>query len=210
MEVSEDASFPWTSETEHGTTLFDGTGPCSSCKFPLSIVDPLLSEYNRDSPLDIDPLNMDLNSQSSSFLDAENSLDDGSNTFKTEVDVSLGILGHPFEQEGKYGPQNTALLPAPGRAKKLDSLLVEKPSSEPHFTKGKKKKKPKFHNMKELAAPPKIAAKISVKKNYQINSRPCKKWTLVETDQQTLFGGTFRKKVSGTTVCLRRLQDVSF
>ncbi|XP_055341834.1 transcription factor YY2-like [Paramacrobiotus metropolitanus] len=131
--------------------------------------DALLSDHNRDNSALLYPLSMDT-SQSSSLLDAD--------------DVKIPAS---TENPADAAAQHTSNQQLLNSVKKLcDSLPRAHAAGE---SAGKSKKK-KSASTKESAA-----LKTFVRRNFQITTQPAKKWTLVETDQETLFGTTFKKKV---------------
>lgn len=140
----------------------------------------------------MDNLAIDMTSQSSSYLDEfpENFKEDDSGMEDVQRDG-----GEYFDGSGNL----VSILSLSAKPKKLEALLEDKPASEESPMNSKKKfKKPKLFATKDLMGSSKISvgpSKVSVKKNFQISSEPAKKWTLVEADQETLFGGKFKKKV---------------
>jgi Zinc finger, C2H2 type len=162
------------------------TGILPFCGIFFLFSDPLLSEYNQGSPANgLDSPSMDLTSQSSSYLEIP---DDLHENYKEDSDLQLEL--HLQQHPDDDSDLNLSIF----RSKKarLDSLLIEKMGGMAGTPDGdaqarKKKEKP----AKETLS----SSKVAVKKNFHITADASKKWIQVETDQETLFGTTFKKKV---------------
>ncbi|OQV22345.1 putative Polycomb protein PHO [Hypsibius exemplaris] len=150
--------------------------------------DPLLSEYNRESPSNGhgSPGGLDQNSQSSSYLDMPEE-----NPDPVEDHLHLDSLHDDSDLDLSLFRMKKA---------RLDSLLVEKMGGlEGEDASGggggggvkrKRERPPK-------EAPTTTSSKVSsVKKNFNIAAGGIsRKWVQVECDQEVLFGTCFKKKV---------------
>ena len=159
----------------------------------FSLADPLLSEYNRDSPTPLHGdcmedvnggLGGDLNSQSSSYLD--------------------DLHGDSGDLDELHLTPDDDLSADLFRTKKarLDTLLVEKMAGFTDRLEGEEiaagsggRSGGKKKTAKEPAVNSSSSNKVVVKKNYSVTGDTSKTWMHVETDQETLFGTTFKKKV---------------
>ncbi|GAV05223.1 hypothetical protein RvY_15389-2 [Ramazzottius varieornatus] len=129
--------------------------------------DPLLSQYSQGSPLaGMDSPGMDLTSQSSSYLDPDCDMPDG---FKEESDLNLDMAHSDYLDI----------------AQTLKGNLTNGDKSSANKGKKKGTKGVKDASFTEAS-----------RRNFPINAdESSKKWVLIETDQETLFGSSFKKKV---------------